>query len=306
MRKSSRKHQTGIAKIFIPIIILIVIVGLVFFFWPGYPPNQFLQSLIAGKPFTQQIAQINTGDKIETHEMPKFLNIEFKPGVDQSDEVEMRKGFTIMDFYLNQWFGHSITKKSAVVVEVSDKDSKFQETNGTIEFIYRTLSQDWQQPKQVGAQYKMDMRSRAAAHEYVHLYQINQGCANVGREGEKVKWFLEGEAEWLSYKSMEKSGNLPYSFDANKMIMMQFMMGGGNFSQLSSYERAKAVNIDPSLYGYFAMAVEYLIKDRDIKSLDGFCASLGKGQELSAAFENAFGIPLQKFYSEFEAYRQNL
>lgn len=234
--------------------------------------------------------------------MPQLLTIEFKTGVDQSDETEMRKGFKIMDFYLNQWFGKSITKKSAIVVEASAKDSKFQKANdSTIEFIYRTLSQDWQLPKKIGEQYHMDMRARAAAHEYIHLYQINQGCAKIGREDEQVKWFLEGEAEWLSYKAMEETGNLPFSFDAKKMIMMQFKMGGGSFKKLGSYEQVKEFNTDPSLYGYFALAIDFLMKDRDIKTLDTFCANIGKEQDLAPAFQDAFNISLEKFYSNFES-----
>ncbi len=288
-------------------IFLVLIIGLIFFFWPGYPPNQFLQSLISkGSPKQIQVSNNQKEASFEDHQMPALLSIEFKNDVDKSDEVEMRKGFKVMDFYLNQWFGHSITKKSSIRVEATSGDSKFLDENGTITFVYRTQSRDWQLPKQIGSQYNMDMRSRVAAHEYVHLYQRNQGCANVGREGEKVKWFLEGEAEWFSYKAMEKSDNLPFSLDAKKMIMMQFKMGGGNFNQLNSYERVSGVNLDPPMYAYFALAVDYLVKDRDIKSLDSFCANIGKGQDLPTAFQNAFGISLDKFYSDFETYRRGI
>lgn len=285
----------------------VLVIGMVFFFWPGYPPNQFLQSLISGKSFPQQAPVNQTNKKdLASHQMPELLNIEIKSDVDKEDAGKMQEGFKIMDFYLNRWFGKSITKKSAIRVEAKSGDSKFQKEGDAILFLYLTQSSDWQIPKEIGAKYNTDMRSKLAAHEYVHLYQINNGCANLGRDGEKIKWFLEGEAEWLSYKVMEETGNLPFSFDAKKMIMMQLKTGGGNFNQLNSYEQVKGASTDTSLYGYFALAIDYLVKDKNIKTLDDFCINLGKGQGVSVAFQNAFSILLEKFYSDFEAYYKNL
>ena len=59
-------------------------------------------------------------------------------------------------------------------------------------------------------------------------------------------------------------------------------------------------------YSFFNMAVDYLMKNRDIKTLDDFCANLasGKGMSMPEAFEDAFGIPLEKFYGDFESYRK--
>ena len=281
-------------------ITLVLVVGLVFFFWPGHPPNQFIMSLISKTPqsSTQKEA------KLENHQLPALLTVEFKNGVDKSDEEEMKKGFKIMDFTLNKLFGHSISRKSAIRVKASGADSKFLDENDTITFVYQTLSQDWLIPKKIGEQYRMDMRSRAAAHEYVHLYQINEGCANLGREGEKAKWLLEGSAEWLSYQAMEESSNLPFSFDARKMIMMQFQMGGGNVKLLNSYE--EETTTDVPLYGYFALAVDYLVENSSVKALDNYCANIGKGEDLPTAFQKAFGISLKNFYSDFEDYRKSL
>ena len=49
-----------------------------------------------------------------------------------------------------------------------------------------------------------------------------------------------------------------------------------------------------------------LMKDRDIKTLDDFCANLAgeKGMSMPKAFETAFGISLEKFYEDFESYRK--
>ena len=219
--------------------------------------------------------------------MPKLLDIEFKSGVDKGDEEKMREGFKIMDFYLNEWLGHSITKKSAFRIEATSENSKLVEENGTFVFLFRTLSTDWQVPKQHGEQ-----GSRVAAHEYVHLYQLNNGCAHVGRVGEKPKWFIEGQADWFSYKAVKGSWNLPFWF---KFAIQQ--MGG--LKPIQTYDEAQNVE---NIYPYFASAVDFLMKNKDIKTLDSFCVNLGRGQEVSAAFQNAFGTPLEQFYSDFKAY----
>lgn len=242
-----------------------------------------------------------SAQKLAAHEMPNLLDMEFKSGVDESDEEKMREGFKIMDFYLDEWFSHSITRKSSIIVEAANDDSKFLEENGKLVFLYRTLSSDWQLPKQIGAQYNMDMRSRAAAHEYVHLYQINDGCAHLGREGEKVKWFLEGEAEWLSYKAFDESGNFPYYSGWKQLLLSQAVQSEAELKPLQAYE--EGTNLE-SIYSYFTLAIEFLVKNKDIRALDDFCTNLGKGQELSIAFQNAFGITLDKFYEDFEAYRK--
>ena len=68
---------------------------------------------------------------------------------------------------------------------------------------------------------------------------------------------------------------------------------------LPTYDQASGVE---NVYPYFTLAVDFLMKNRDIKTLEDFCVNLGKGQEVSVAFQNIFGTPLEKFYEEFEAY----
>lgn len=224
--------------------------------------------------------------KLAAHEMPKLLDIEVKSGVDKEDGEKVLEGFKIMDFYLNEWFGKSITRKSAIRIEATSGESNLLEENGRFVFLWRTLSRDWQVPKQHGEQ-----MNRVAAHEYVHLYQINNGCAHVGRMEEKPKWFIEGEADWLSYKAVSGSWEFPFWF---KYALPQ--MG---IKPIQTYDEAQNVE---NIYPYFALAVDFLMKNKDIKTLDSFCVNLGKGQEVSVAFQNAFGVPLEKFYSDFEAY----
>lgn len=250
-------------------------------------------------------------EELAAHQMPELLTIEFKHGVDTSDEAEIRQGFKIMDFYLTKWFDRSLNRKSSITVENKNEDNKWVDEGERMAFYYHTLNEEWTGIKDFKM---MDLRRRAAAHEYVHLYQENQGCARPGREGEKALWFLEGTAEWLSYKAFEESGNLPSSFSHLSKeqyfltLLKQFKteLGPLKDQEESGYGKGVTLGRDPGVYANHALAIEFLMKDRDMKTLDAFCNNLGKGQEISAAFHNAFGIPLETFYEEFEAYKNTL
>ena len=239
--------------------------------------------------------------KIEAHEMPALLTIEVKSGVDKEDGEKMRQGFKVMDFYLNEWLGHSITEKSAIRIEAASEDSKFLKENGTFVFYWRTFSSDWLPTKQNMIKYNIDERTKAAAHEYVHIYQINKGCAKPLRMGENPRWFLEGEAEWLSYKAVYEAGISPYPSSLKQYLLYPVRQAGATLKPLQMYEKESHPGAE---YFYFTLALDLLMKNRDIKTLDDFCANIGKGQDVPVAFQNAFGISLDKFYEEFEAYRK--
>lgn len=262
-------------------------------------------------PSVEKESAEKLAEELAAHQMPQLLNIEFKSGVDASDEAEMRKGFKIMDFYLSKWFDRSLNRKSSITVENKDEDNKWVDEGERMAFYYHTLNEEWTGIKEFKM---MDLRRRAAAHEYVHLYQENLGCARPGREGEKALWFLEGTAEWLSYKAFEESGNLPSSFSHLSKeqyfltLLKQFKTEPGPLKdqEESGYGKGVTLGRDPGVYANHALAIEFLMKVRDMKTLDAFCNNLGKGQEISVAFQNAFGTPLEKFYEDFESYYQKI
>ncbi len=286
-------NQKGFAHLILVIIIVgvLLIVGGTWYYQQSAKQNKSVPGTQSGRGEQNGAAQ--SAQKLAAHELPKLFYLEVKSGVDETEAAEFRKGIKIMDFYLNEWFGHSITKKSAIRIEATSGDDKLFEENGTFVFLFRTLGRGWQLPKQTEGLFNKDWRIRVTTHEYVHLYQINNGgCAHVGRVAENPKWFVEGEADWLSYKAVKGSWSLPFWF---KFAIQQ--MGG--LKPIQTYDEAKDVE---KIYPYFASAVDFLMKGRDIKTLDAFCANIGKGQEVSAAFQNAFGVPLEQFYSDFKAY----
>lgn len=210
-----------------------------------------------------------------------------------------------MDFYLQKWFGKSINKPAGLRVGAGSPTdmgagSQVLVENGKMVISMETGSFAWQRQIQSNKEIGGEWRPRLSAHEYVHIYQFQNGCGEGIVTGSPVvpRWLTEGEAEWLSYKAMKEAGLLPQA-DIPQLILPPAKQVKGS---LESFENPN--NSDFSAYFLFNMAVDYLMKGKSVKTLDSFCANLGSGMSMPKAFETAFGITKEKFYEGFEAYRK--
>lgn len=231
--------------------------------------------------------------------LPPLVKAEFASDVTDKDKLSITQGISAMDFYLKKWFGKSIDQPLGLKVYATQSASLLEGgsivmENGTAIIEIKTGSALWKQQRE-------ETRNNVSAHEYMHVYQLQNGCGNIAQANLKTpKWFLEGEAVLLSFNITKDAGWNPY-FSIQQMISLAKQARGS----LQSFEKAETVNDSNALSAYplFATAVDYLIKERPIKTLDNFCVNLAKNQPVTTAFQNAFGIPLEKFYEEFEAYR---
>lgn len=287
-------------KIAIPVVLLIV---LVFIFWPGYPPHQFLQKLLGQSP-TLPLPTLSK-QNLKNHQTPAHVTLEIDPTVDAEDAAKIREGVRVMDFYLHEWFKRGTTKKVLMTVDASTKTSLLVNKNGDMVALLHTNEPLWQQFRQYIVQYRMDMRSRFAAHEYIHYYQQDAGCGRVSVPGEvPLKWLMEAEAEWLSYKALNEAGQLPFYLSLEKMLALFYQQNQASLKPLKAY--AKDTPTSPATYSYFALALELLMKNRPIKALDDFCTYIGQKVPETAAFEKAFGTSLEQFYTDFNVYTKDL
>src|SRR3990172_9083187 len=160
------------------------------------------------------------------------------------------------------------------------------EKNGKMVALLHTNEPLWQQFRQFIVQYRMDMRSRFAAHEYVHYYQRDAGCGRIHLPQENtLKWLMEGEAEWLSYTALNKAGQLPFYTDLEQILKIQYQQNQGGLKPLSAYEKVATADVVSS-YSYFALALELLMKNRTSKRLIIFALMSGR--------KNLFLPPLKR------------
>lgn len=282
-------------------ILVLLIIVLIFFFWPGYPPNQFLQSLLSGKSPQQQKQAFNV--------LPSLVKAEFANSVTEEDKGFVITGISAMDFYLQKWFGKSINKPAGLRVGTaaespsSESEARVGLEGGKIVILIKTGGPIWKQMIELN-KYGGESRNRVSAHEYVHVYQFHNGCGTDadGNLSVTPKWFLEGEAEWLSNKAMHESGLVP-SFGFPQFLLP---FAKQETAPLKSYEKVEKGGLTVSRYTFYTIAIDYLMRGKPKKVLDDFCVNLadGKGMSMPKAFEAAFGISLEKFYEGFEAYRK--
>lgn len=238
--------------------------------------------------------------------LPSIVDEEFTSDVTEEDKNFAIQGASTMDFYLQKWFDKSIDKPAELQVSAASNDpnggARVNTESGTAIILIETGNFGWQRQIQSNKEIGGEWRPRLVAHEYVHAYQFQNGCGRVDAENPVVaKWFIEGQADWLSYKAAIDAGQLP-PLTIPQLVTPQAKQVVGS---LQSFEK-ESPNKSPDFAAYFLfnMAIDYLMKDRDIKTLDSFCTNIGEGQTGPEAFQNAFGVSLDKFYEEFEAYRK--
>lgn len=141
-----------------------------------------------------------------------------------------------------------------------------------------------------------------AAHEYVHVYAAYNGLGSTDVSISITPlWFLEGEAEWLSYQIVYEAGLSP---PFNEQMLTS--LAKEETAPLKSLEKPTQTVVNSSRYALYALAADYLMRGKQKKVLDDFAVYLadGKGMSMPQAFEKAFNITLDKFYENFESYRK--
>ncbi len=262
---------------------------------------------------------VSVGEQKQTfNTLPSLVQAEFASDVNEADKGFVITGISAMDFYLQEWFGKSINQPAGLRVNAGETnsvggDSQVVMEDGKWVILIATGSPLWKSMIELN-NYGGEFRNWLPAHEYVHIYQAHNGCnvstskrVAVGGDNPSQnilitpRWFSEGEAEWLTYKVMQEAGMIS-SWSSTQQVFLP--RAKQQVSLLKSFEKKKESGDSYSDYPLFTMAVDYLMKDRQIETLDDFCANIRSGMDMPSAFEDAFGIHLEKFYEDFESYRK--
>ena len=268
----------------------------------------------SGQPACQKLCEsekqgVKAGEqKQDFNALPSLVKAEFASGVTDEDKLYVIHGISAMDFHLQKWFGKSINKPAGLRVSATQSNGDLSTgaqvviENGITVIDVRTKSDIWNMQAESKKNFGGEPHNGVSMHEYVHVYQFQNGCGSVAQEHLSApKWFYEGEAVLLSSKVMPEAG-WSFPFSIQQMIPMA-KQATGSLKSFETNEGTANANL-LFVYPLFATAVDYLIKDKPITVLDDFCANIGKGQDVPAAFQNAFGITLEKFYGSFEDYRK--
>ena len=148
-----------------------------------------------------------------------------------------------------------------------------------------------------------DLAAAVAAHEHVHNLQGQLGCLR-GRDGHEWLWLFEGMAVHLGFQALVSAGRWPDAAAAGQI--REWGVSDPVLLPLSHYERTGAGVGDPA-YALFHLATRYLDEQAPRPTaLADFCRAVGGGQPWRDAFTQAFGVPVDTFYSRFAAARPQL
>ena len=148
-------------------------------------------------------------------------------------------------------------------------------------------------------------------HEYFHIVQddlVGSSIANAALTTPPTQvrawgpaWLVEGSADlfgWLAYS--ERSGR---SFDGIKADQIAQARTTTDLLQLMETNRGFQSVATP--YQLAFLATDLLSKPNGVGSLAQYFTSIGEGAEWHAAFQAAFGISADAFYTKFQQYRSN-
>lgn len=140
------------------------------------------------------------------------------------------------------------------------------------------------------------IRAEAVAHEVFHIVQAKSGCAcRIGAE-----WLVEGSAEFLAWKALDYAGLVNFA-EAKKSILQK---SGGVSESLQLLVLPSELGRVENSYAVAFAAVDSLSGDSPFSQVN-FWDAVGSGTYWEQAFFDEFGITIERFYEEFEAYRLN-
>lgn len=141
-------------------------------------------------------------------------------------------------------------------------------------------------------------RSITVAHETFHVLQ-NQlfPGAPFGASQFAVRWMLEGSAEWWGCYAAGIHGVDERKENYAGIVRQNPALTLADLEPLSAPQPA---------YGFGFIAVDRLVTMRGVESLFEFWRLAGSGVPWHDAFAQAFGMSVDAFYADFDAYRRTL
>ena len=156
-----------------------------------------------------------------------------------------------------------------------------------------------------------EARMKVIVHELVHAgYQHFQSGLDVGGANNRVpdagpRWLSEGSAEFLAYRAVSAGGVLSYQAERESKEPWGFVRQAQYIEkplrELETWDGFSSTRISASEYSL--MAAELLASHAGERALLDYYRRLQPGTTWQMAFEAAFGMTVDEFYTLFEERR---
>ena len=148
-------------------------------------------------------------------------------------------------------------------------------------------------------------RTHIVLHEYAHVLQFDLVGSQLGCcQNDQVpavgpQWLLEGAPEYLSRLFLGDQG----VFDFHAWVRGQKNAAKLVSAPLRDLETRTGLLSEDGAFTLAHVAVDFAVSLRDLGALVDFWQAIGGGESWQTAFESSFGLSIDEFYQEFEAYR---
>ena len=253
----------------------------------------------------QTVAQLNT---------PSYIKWDVGDGVSEEDSREARHAAALMHDYAAS-IGLPEIKSDISIYLHNDLDVLAEIYSGLSGLSVREAREMWENNGGTAgdgwaiinrSEHRMqsglgrDLRL-TIAHELFHVYQIEL-MGLPARDGGPV-WLMEGIADFSIYKALDAVGVVDYDMErsSGRGLVSAAKRVDKPLEELKTYAdwRQAAGNA----YAYSLLAAELLVSYKGEEALLRYYQLLQPGTTWEEAFEEAFGMPVEEFYTFFEEHR---
>jgi hypothetical protein len=243
------------------------------------------------------------------------VELRVQDGVKRKELRAVIDGLRLVDRFMKRDLRRSVRRPVEVRVahrdgcrpfQSSSSDSIGEADHGFLCVATANLHWQWLVEKDMAA-------ARAvSAHEYVHVLQAELGCLPDG-SALRFRWLVEGMAEEIAWRALTSAGRASEGRVERTIradALPDLGLVGRGLYPLAAYERADGADRE---YALWHLAVRRLLRAA-VKSgaaprthpeisLRRFCEMVGAGVGWRDAFSRSFGLPIGRFYREFERFR---
>jgi hypothetical protein len=214
--------------------------------------------------------------------------------VSAEDEAYVREGIALAEDYLRETLNAEIENDLTINVrEMADPDDPYilAYASGNAMVVYAG-SPAWETLSPA-------LRIQTVIHEYVHIYQGD--TLGDGADASPM-WFIEGMAEYLAYDAIVDLGIVDQAAvdDFNTFAVRYSGYHVGPLEEIEAIWDFQSA--EGPVYPLAYLAVGRLVGELPSKSLEAYLQAVDDGANWRKTFQKAFGLKLDDFYAQFDAW----
>ena len=241
--------------------------------------------------------QTPTGWWPESEPLPDWIaSIQFWGEVDIDDQLILADRAADVSYYFKEWLGVSTAPRVHVAADDAAATEMYREVRGLGAFISCDQAGVNETLMNLSCFETAQRIAFSFSHEYFHTLQLGASDASGASSASRLTWLLEGGAKYAENRYL--NDRRLDSYEAQRAGMIRHM------EQLDvKLRESTTYDSVPAPYFLGMLAWERLVEKAGDFSLIGYYRNRALSTTSGEAFDRTFGLTLDEFYKEFEAWR---